>query len=120
MPFSHDVSSEIAFLIGKGTGGLQAWRAAMAAILADPRIAADMPMLWDFRRLNSLVAPKECPRLAGMLAALAPNHRVAVITKRPAVFGVARQLKALTHGQVMAFDTDVSSAIRWLRSHQEL
>ena len=119
MPFSHYASEGIAWLVGRGTGDLQAWRAAMVAVLSDPRVGPDTPILWDCRHLESFPTASERRVVATTLATLAPSHRVAVVTQWPAAFGAAVRLEAVANGQVMAFDTDVVSAIRWLRAHQD-
>jgi hypothetical protein len=103
---------------GFGNDDFASTLAAMRAIGEDPRLTPGMPILMDVRELDYLATPPEVSSFASpdTMPAFFDGHRIAILSRRGAQFGVARTFAAKADGA--GFETEVfvepDLALAWL------
>ncbi|MFY9550450.1 MAG: hypothetical protein WAU32_04810 [Thermoanaerobaculia bacterium] len=121
MPFELHVlpGENLARVRGFGKDDFASTMAAMRAIGEDPRLAPGMPVLMDVRELDYLATPPEVSSFAspGSMPAFFAGHRIAIVSRRGAQFGVARTFaaKAEASGSETEVFAEPELALAWLR-----
>lgn len=122
MPFELRVSSDefLARVRGWGDDDFDSASAAMKRIGEDPRLLPGMPVFMDVRELEYLATPPEVEVFAARTPApgLFAGHRVALVVRRGAQFGVAKVFAEKS--ERAGADTEVFAepelALEWLRA----
>lgn len=103
---------------GRGKDDFASTLAAMRALGEDPRLTAGMPVLMDVRELEYLATPPEVSSFAApeSMPAFFSGHRVAIVTRRGAQFGITRAFaaKAETAGSEVEVFAEPGLALAWL------
>ena len=117
------IEQEIAFspplaqLTAQGTLDLAEWRAALRALVADPGLPPEAPILCDLRAITlpGSVNPETVFR---ELRLLLPHRPVAFVVKPGALFRAAHEIFTATRREIQVF-TDYKAALLWLMSRGE-
>jgi hypothetical protein len=107
---------------GWGKEGFTTTIDGMRAIAEDPRLEPGMPVLLDARELDYLATPPEVSVFAApnAIPAQFERHRLALLVRRGAQFGVARAFatKAESAGAVVEVFAEEELALAWLRGER--
>jgi hypothetical protein len=94
----------------------------LAAIAEDPRLLPRMPVLLDARELEYIATPPEVSSFAapGAMPASFSGHRLALLVRRGAQFGVARVFaaKAESAGAEVEVFVEEALALAWLKGQR--
>ena len=94
----------------------------MRSVAEDPRLGPDMPVLMDARELDYLATPPEVSSLAApdAMPTLFGRHRLAILVRRGAQFGVARVFaaKAESAGAQVEVFAEEHLALAWLKGER--
>ncbi len=105
-----------------GKEGFTSTLEGMRAVAEDPRLEPGMPVLLDARELDYLATPPEVSGFAAPNAIPAhfEHHRLALLVRRGAQFGVARAfaVKAGSAGAEVEVFTEEKLALAWLRGQR--
>jgi hypothetical protein len=121
VPFELKVAPEesLARIRGWGKEDFQSTLGAMRDVANDPRLQPGMAILMDARELDYLATPPEVSNLAApdAMPAMFGTHRLAILVRRGAQFGVARVFaaKAEAAGAVVEVFAEEEIALAWLR-----
>ena len=121
MPFELKIGAEenLARIRGWGKEDFQTTLAGMKAVAEDSRLKPGMQILMDARELDYLATPPEVSNFAApdAMPAMFGTHRLAILVRRGAQFGVARVFaaKAEAAGAVVEVFAEEELALAWLR-----
>lgn len=124
MPFELKVvpGASLARIRAWGKEDFRSTLAGMRATAEDPRLPPDMPILMDARELDYLATPPEVSNFAApdAMPALFGKHRLAIVVRRGAQFGVARVFaaKAEAAGAVVEVFAEEKLALAWLKGER--
>jgi len=108
----------LARIRGWGKDDFASTLAAMRALGEDPRLLPGMPVLMDIRELEYLATPPEVSSFAApeSVPAFFSGHRVAIVTRRGAQFGISRTFaaKAENAGSEVEVFAEPDLALAWL------
>jgi len=112
----------LARIRGWGKEDFASTLAAMRSVAADSRLLPDMPVLMDARELDYLATPPEVSSLAApnAMPTLFGRHRLAILVRRGAQFGVARVFaaKAESAGAQVEVFAEEHLALAWLKGER--
>ena len=121
MPMHYQIDSEHGMLFVVAEGDItQAERlAAMQAWLSDPDFRPGLHTLADFSEATNVPSLPELEEIAAFIRGYAKRIgqvKIAIFTKRPVTFGVARQFGALAPGEFLTVRVfkDRDEALAWL------
>ncbi len=121
VPFELKIVSGEAFarIRGWGKEEFASTLASMRSVAEDPRLLPDMPVLMDARELDYLATPPEVSSLAApdAMPTLFGRHRLAILVRRGAQFGIARVFaaKAESAGAQVEVFAEEDLALAWLK-----
>jgi len=121
MPFELHVSPEefLARVRGWGQDDFASASEAIQRLGEDPRLLPGMPVLMDVRDLEYLATPPEVAAFVSRASfpGLFADHRVALVVRRGAQFGVAKSFadKSERAGAQTEVFAEPELALRWLR-----
>ena len=124
MPFELKTipGETLARIRGWGKEDFASTLASMRAVAEDPRLLPDMPVLMDARELDYLATPPEVSNLAApnAMPMLFGSHRLAILVRRGAQFGVARVFaaKAESAGAQVEVFAEEYLALAWLKGER--
>ena len=124
MPFELKTipGETLARIRGWGKEDFASTLASMRAVAEDPRLLPDMPVLMDARELDYLATPPEVSNLAApnAMPMLFGRHRLAILVRRGAQFGVARVFaaKAESAGAQVEVFAEEHLALAWLKGER--
>ena len=109
----------LARIRGWGKDDFQSTLAAMRDMANDPRLQPGLGVLMDARELDYLATPPEVSNFAApdAMPAFFAKHRLAIVVRRGAQFGVARVFaaKAEAAGAAVEVFVEEAVALAWLR-----
>ncbi len=120
MPFELRVAPGefLARVRGRGEDDFASTLAAMRALGDDPRLLPGMPVFMDIRELEYLATPPEVSSFAApdSMPTFFAGHRVAIVTRRGAQFGITRTFaaKAESAGSEVEVFAEPDLALAWL------
>ena len=121
MPFELKITpgENLARIRAWGKEEFQSTLGAMRDMAGDPRLQPGMAILMDARELDYLATPPEVSNFAApdAMPAMFGTHRLAILVRRGAQFGVARVFaaKAEAAGAVVEVFAEEEIALAWLR-----
>ena len=124
MPFELKIipGETLARIRGWGKEDFASTLASMRAVAGDPRLLPNVPVLMDARELDYLATPPEVSSLAApnAMPTFFGKHRLAILVRRGAQFGVARVFAAKADyagAQVEVFAQE-QQALAWLKGER--
>jgi hypothetical protein len=121
VPFSYEIDPEAAITLVVGDGAVtHAERlSAVRAWLTDPRNCPGMSLLCDFSAATTVPTLEEIQEIVGVFLRRPQTgspRRIAIVSSRPATFGVARQFQGLLDDAFeMKGFADRDTAREWLQ-----
>jgi hypothetical protein len=121
MPMHYQIDSErgMLFIAAEGEVSQPERFAAMQAWLSDPDFRPGLQTLADFSESTNVPTLQELEEIAAFIRGHANTIgeiKIAILTKRPVTFGVARQFGALAPGEFLTVQVfkDRDAALAWL------
>lgn len=124
MPINYQIDAErgMLFIVAEGEIGQPERMAAMKAWLTDPEFRPGMNTLADFTGATNVPTLQELEEIVDHIrrnVAVIGQKKIAIVTARPVIFGVARQFGALAPGAVtVQVFRDRDAALAWLSESQ--
>ena len=124
MPFELKIipGETLARIRGWGKEDFASTLASMRAVAEDPRLLPNVPVLMDARELDYLATPPEVSSLAApnAMPTFFGKHRLAILVRRGAQFGVARVFaaKAESAGAQVEVFAEEQLALAWLKGER--
>ena len=99
-----------------GRTNREEWLTTLHAIRRHPGFRQDAPLLLDVRRMESIPAPGRARNIADDLQLLIAHGSIAIVaTEGTALYGVMRQVCAMSRDQAVTFATP-EDALEWLQA----
>jgi hypothetical protein len=121
MPMHYQIDSEhgMLFIVAAGDTTQPERIAVMQAWLTDPAFRPGMHTLADFSDSGDVPSLSDLEEIVGYIrryANVIGQKKIAIVTKRPVSFGVARQFGALAPGGLLTVRVfnDRDTALAWL------
>jgi hypothetical protein len=121
MPIHYQIDSEHGrlFIVAEGEIGQAERLTAIEAWLTDPDFRPGLHTLADFSDATNVPSLPELEEIAAFIRRYAKRIgqvKIAIVTKRPVTFGVARQFGALAPGEFLTVRVfkDRDEALAWL------
>jgi hypothetical protein len=117
--YQIDLDAGMLFVVANGETTQSERLEAMQTWLTDPAFRPGLHTLCDFTAAITVPTLSDLEEIAGLIrrhAAIIGRKKLAIVTSRPVIFGVARQFGALAPGALLTVQVfkDRHAALAWL------